>query len=171
MSSTEHDPRWPHIAELLARSDGQIMLGHVAPIEGAAVATAEQALLAALVRRKGESVNALLQRLDEAIGRSHWRCAPPRGPHQRNQRREPPPGTCPDAQEAIAITVANTTRLRTHHHRSRSASKLKTPCWPSSRRSDYAQRCFCIPRSGARTAEVTPHGSELGIAPPMQISA
>jgi hypothetical protein len=68
MSSTEHDPRWPHIAELLARSDGQIMLGHVAPIEGAAVATAEQTLFAALVRREGESINALLQRLGEAIG-------------------------------------------------------------------------------------------------------
>jgi hypothetical protein len=68
MSSTEHDNRWPHIAELLARSGGQIMLGRVAPIEGAAVATDEQALFATLVRRDGESVNALLQRLDEAIG-------------------------------------------------------------------------------------------------------
>jgi len=68
MSPTQHDPRWPHIAELLAKSDGQIMLGHVAPIEGAAVATADQTLLAALVRREGESVSMLLQRLDEAIG-------------------------------------------------------------------------------------------------------
>jgi hypothetical protein len=68
MSSIEHDNRWPHIAELLARSDGQIMLGHVAPIAGAAVATADQHLFAALVRREDESVNALLQRLDEAIG-------------------------------------------------------------------------------------------------------
>jgi hypothetical protein len=68
MSSTEHDNRWPHITALLARSGGQIMLGRVAPIDGAAVATDEQALFATLVRRDGESVNALLQRLDEAIG-------------------------------------------------------------------------------------------------------
>jgi len=68
MSSTERDSHWPHITELLVRSGGQIMLGYVAPIEGAAVATAEQTLFAALVRREGESVNALLQRLDEAIG-------------------------------------------------------------------------------------------------------
>jgi hypothetical protein len=68
MSSTEQDNRWPYITELLAMGDGQIMLGHVAPIEGAAVATAEQTLFAALVRREGESVNALMQRLDEAIG-------------------------------------------------------------------------------------------------------
>jgi hypothetical protein len=46
------------------------MLGHVAPIEGAAVAVNEQALLATLVRRDGESVPDLLQRLDEAIGRA-----------------------------------------------------------------------------------------------------
>src|SRR5688572_27611564 len=41
MSATERDHRWPHIAELLARSESQIMLGQVAPIEGAAVATAD----------------------------------------------------------------------------------------------------------------------------------
>jgi len=46
------------------------MLGHVAPIEGAAVAVNVQALLATLVRRDGESVPNLLQRLDEAIGRA-----------------------------------------------------------------------------------------------------
>jgi hypothetical protein len=46
------------------------MLGHVAPIEGAAVAVNDQSLLATLVRRDDESVPALLQRLDEAIGRA-----------------------------------------------------------------------------------------------------
>jgi hypothetical protein len=68
MSSAEHDNRWPHIAALLARTGGHITLGRVAPIEGAAIASDEQALFATLVRRDGESVNELLQRLDEAIG-------------------------------------------------------------------------------------------------------
>ena len=68
MSDTERDPRWPHIATLLARAGGQITLGRIAPIEGAAVAADERAVLATLVRRDGESVYELLQRLDEAIG-------------------------------------------------------------------------------------------------------
>lgn len=68
MSDTEHDHHWPHIAALLARTGGQITLGRIAPIEGAAVATDDQALFATLVRRDGESVHDLLQRLDEAIG-------------------------------------------------------------------------------------------------------
>ncbi len=45
-----------------------ITLGHIAPIEGAAIAFDEQTLFASLVRRDGESVDALLQRLDAAIG-------------------------------------------------------------------------------------------------------
>lgn len=44
------------------------MLGRVAPIEGAAVAADEQALIATLVRRDEESVDDLLRRLDDAIG-------------------------------------------------------------------------------------------------------
>lgn len=68
MSSADHDNRWPHIAALLARTGGHIMLGRVAPIEGAAIAVDEQALIATLVRRDGESVNELLQRLEDAIG-------------------------------------------------------------------------------------------------------
>lgn len=46
------------------------MLGRVAPIEGAAVAVNDQALLATLVRRNDESLPALLQRLDEALGKA-----------------------------------------------------------------------------------------------------
>ncbi len=46
------------------------MLGRVAPIEGAAVAVNDQALIATLVRRDEESVPALLQRLDDAIGKA-----------------------------------------------------------------------------------------------------
>jgi len=68
MSDTEHDHRWPHIAALLARTGGHITLGRIAPIEGAAVAVDERAVIATLVRRDGESVHELLQRLDEAIG-------------------------------------------------------------------------------------------------------
>jgi hypothetical protein len=68
MSSADQDSRWPHIAALLARTGGQIMLGRVAPIEGAAIAVDEQALIATLVRRDGESVNELLLRLESAIG-------------------------------------------------------------------------------------------------------
>lgn len=70
MPPTNTEDRWSHIATLLASPGGHIMLGHVAPIEGAAVAVNEQALLATLVRRDGESVPDLLQRLDEAIGRA-----------------------------------------------------------------------------------------------------
>lgn len=68
MSDTEHDSRWPHIAALLDRAGGHVMLGRIAPIEGAALAADEQALFATLVRRDGESVHELLQRLDGAIG-------------------------------------------------------------------------------------------------------
>ena len=64
MSDTEHDHRWPHIAALLARTGGHITLGRIAPIEGAAVAADERAVLATLVRRDGESVHEFLQRLD-----------------------------------------------------------------------------------------------------------
>lgn len=68
MPSAEHDSHWLHITALLARPGGSITLGQVAPIERAAVAVDEQALFASLVRRDGESVNDLLQRLDAAIG-------------------------------------------------------------------------------------------------------
>ena len=46
------------------------MLGRVAPIEGAAVAVNDQKLITTLVRRDDESVHALLQRLDDAIGKA-----------------------------------------------------------------------------------------------------
>ena len=68
MSDTDHDHRWPHIATLLARPGGQITLGRIAPIEGAAVAVDERTVLATLVRHDGESVHEFLRRLDEAIG-------------------------------------------------------------------------------------------------------
>lgn len=70
MSSTDPEDRWPHIAALLASPGGHIMLGRVAPIEGAAVAVNDQQLMTTLVRRDDESVHALLQRLDDAIGKA-----------------------------------------------------------------------------------------------------
>ncbi len=59
--------RWPHIAKLLAKS-GHITIGRIAPIDGAAVAADQHSLLATIVRRPEESFEALLQRLDHAIG-------------------------------------------------------------------------------------------------------
>jgi hypothetical protein len=70
LSSTDPEDRWPHIAALLASPGGHIMLGRVAPIEGAAVAVNDQELITTLVRRDDESVCALLQRLDDAIGKA-----------------------------------------------------------------------------------------------------
>jgi hypothetical protein len=70
LSSTDPEDRWPHIAALLASPGGHIMLGRVAPIEGAAVAVNDQQLMTTLVRRDDESVHALLQRLDDAIGKA-----------------------------------------------------------------------------------------------------
>ena len=70
MSSTDSEDRWSHIAALLASPGGHIMLGRVAPIEGAAVAVNDQGLITTLVRRDDESVSALLQRLDDAIGKA-----------------------------------------------------------------------------------------------------
>jgi hypothetical protein len=70
LSSTDSENRWPHIAALLATPGGHIMLGRVAPIEGAAVAVNDQKLITTLVRRDDESVHALLQRLDDAIGKA-----------------------------------------------------------------------------------------------------
>jgi hypothetical protein len=70
LSSTDPEDRWPHIAALLASPGGHIMLGRVAPIEGAAVAVNDQQLITTLVRGDDESVHALLQRLDDAIGKA-----------------------------------------------------------------------------------------------------
>jgi len=61
--------RWPYITALLAKA-GHITIGHIAPIEAAAVAADEHTLLATLVRRPGESVDDLLGRLDYAIGQA-----------------------------------------------------------------------------------------------------
>jgi hypothetical protein len=61
---------WPHISALLDSPEGHITLGHMPPIEGAAIALRNQALLVSLVRRPGEPFDELLQRLDMAIGKA-----------------------------------------------------------------------------------------------------
>ena len=59
-------PAWAHIQGLI-ESGGQIMLGTVAPIRGAAVAHDGKKTLAMLRRKSGETVPELLARLDAAI--------------------------------------------------------------------------------------------------------
>ena len=54
--------------EALIEEGGEITLGALPPHECAATAADGSNCLAMLVRRDGESVNALLERLDKAIG-------------------------------------------------------------------------------------------------------
>lgn len=57
---------WAHIQALI-ESGGQIMIGTVAPIRGAAVAHDGKKTLAMLQRRPRETIQELLARLDAAI--------------------------------------------------------------------------------------------------------
>jgi len=60
-------PAWAHIQALI-ENGGQIMIGTIAPIRGAAVAHDGTKTLAMLKRRPGEPIHELLARLDGAIG-------------------------------------------------------------------------------------------------------
>lgn len=60
-------PAWVHIQALI-ETGGQIMIGTIAPIRGAAVAHNGTKTLAMLKRRPGELIHELLTRLDGAIG-------------------------------------------------------------------------------------------------------
>jgi hypothetical protein len=51
----------------LIDGNGQVTLGAIGPVQCAAVATDGTQALAMLVRREGESLAALLRRLDKAI--------------------------------------------------------------------------------------------------------
>jgi hypothetical protein len=55
--------------EALIADGGDITLGAIYPIECAATAADGHNSVAMLVRREGETLNALLRRLDKAIGR------------------------------------------------------------------------------------------------------
>lgn len=68
-SALDLERRWPHIAELID-GNGEISIGRIAAFDCAAVATDESTLLATIVRRNGESLQALLERLNEAISRA-----------------------------------------------------------------------------------------------------
>ena len=57
---------WPNIQGLLDNG-GNISIGEIPPIRCAAVAADESNMLAALLRREGEDLCALLNRLDKAI--------------------------------------------------------------------------------------------------------
>jgi hypothetical protein len=64
---TDTDTQWVHI-KALVKSGGHITLGRMAPLDGVAVAGDEHNLYAALRRRPDETIPALLQRLNQAIG-------------------------------------------------------------------------------------------------------
>jgi len=56
--------------EALIDGDGQITIGRAGPIPCAAIACDVDQQFAALVRRRGESLSALLKRLDAALKRA-----------------------------------------------------------------------------------------------------
>jgi hypothetical protein len=56
----------PTLEQFLA-GDGQISLGTIGPISCAAIASDEHNMLAALMRRPGETLQQLLERLDRAV--------------------------------------------------------------------------------------------------------
>ena len=56
--------------EALISDGGQITLGAVGPVRNAAIAAMPAGMLAALVRRKGETLPQILQRLDAAVVQS-----------------------------------------------------------------------------------------------------
>ena len=60
--------RWKNL-DFLTRGRGEITLGKVGPVSSAAVAADGDQMLAALVRRRGESLEDLLTCLDEALER------------------------------------------------------------------------------------------------------
>jgi hypothetical protein len=70
MTDAQQTNQWPHITALLDQKGGHITIGRMPPIENAAIAVNDQALIASLVRREGESFPELLQRLDAAIGKA-----------------------------------------------------------------------------------------------------
>jgi hypothetical protein len=58
--------RWEHL-DFLVNGEGDVTLGRVGPIRCVAAASDRHNALAMLVRRRGESLEELLTRLDEAV--------------------------------------------------------------------------------------------------------
>ena len=57
----------PNLEEFVIHGDGQIAIGAIKPIACAAIANDEHNMLAALVRRPDETLQQLLERLDQAV--------------------------------------------------------------------------------------------------------
>lgn len=57
----------PNLEEFVLHGDGQIAVGAIRPIPCAAIANDDHNMLAALVRRPGETLQQLLERLDRAV--------------------------------------------------------------------------------------------------------
>jgi hypothetical protein len=57
---------WPHLENLVTHG-GQVTIGKIHPIECAAIAGNGKKMLAALLRRDGESLAEFLQRLEQAV--------------------------------------------------------------------------------------------------------
>ena len=64
-ATTANQP-WPNIQGLIDNG-GNISIGEIRPVSCAAVAADEDNMLAALLRRKNETLTDLLDRLDQAI--------------------------------------------------------------------------------------------------------
>jgi uncharacterized protein (UPF0303 family) len=71
-TSTATDPTspFPNLEDFALHGGGQISVGEIGPIACAAVANDDHNMLAALQRRKGETLMQLLQRLDAALLRA-----------------------------------------------------------------------------------------------------
>ena len=64
--ATAKPKSWPNIQGLIDNG-GNISIGEIRPVRCAAVAADEDNMLAALLRRKDETLTDLLDRLDQAI--------------------------------------------------------------------------------------------------------
>ncbi len=64
--ATAKQKSWPNIQSLIDNG-GNISVGAIPPVRCAAVAADEGSMLAALLRRKDETLTDLLDRLDQAI--------------------------------------------------------------------------------------------------------
>ena len=71
-ASRAADPASPfaNLEDFVLQGGGQISVGEIGPIQCAAVANDDHNMLAALQRRKGETLMQLLQRLDAALLRA-----------------------------------------------------------------------------------------------------
>jgi hypothetical protein len=68
--TADRKSRFPTLEDFVLHGNGQISVGEIGPIACAAVASDDHTMLAALQRRKGETLMQLLQRLDAALLRA-----------------------------------------------------------------------------------------------------